>query len=200
MLEYAYIPVFEQICTSYSFFVGSPQRVARVDPPAGVSQVGDAIRDQQHGELRELDKVLLNSEPFAAGWQNMFSQIRYNSTVPGDIRELMISMDILRVAALEGAAYEWRLHEDVGRKEGLTTEQLLLIRDPTFSPFGREETPFNETQLAAIALTDASTRNAHIPEPIFQEFKKHMRDDRQIVEAVLTVAGYNMVALSEIWK
>ncbi|QRV83117.1 carboxymuconolactone decarboxylase [Ceratobasidium sp. AG-Ba] len=165
-------------------------RVARVDPPLGVSDVVDGIRSQQHGELRELDKVLLNSEPFALGWQNMFSQIRYNSTVPGDIRELMI----LRVAALEGAAYEWRLHEGVGRQEGLTTEQLLLIRDSTFSPLGRGPTPFTDPQLAAIAFTDASTRNAHIPESIFQEFKKHMKDDRQIVEAVLTVAGYNMVA------
>ncbi|KAG8739965.1 hypothetical protein FRC12_016151 [Ceratobasidium sp. 428] len=65
------------------------QRVAHVNPPVGVSQVVDSIRDQQHGELCELDKVLLNSEPFAAGWQSMFSQIRYNNTVPGDIRELM---------------------------------------------------------------------------------------------------------------
>jgi 4-carboxymuconolactone decarboxylase len=143
-----------------------------------------------------------------AGWQSLFSQIRYNSTVPGDIRELMVSTpqssaepqktqiasQILRVAALEGAAYEWRLHEDVGRKEGLTTEQLLLIRDSTFSPLGRAPTPFNAAQLAAIAFTDASTRNAHIPEPIFQEFKKQMKDDRQVVEAALTVAGYNMVA------
>jgi hypothetical protein len=29
----------------------------------GASQVVDDIRNQQHGELRELDKVLLNSEP-----------------------------------------------------------------------------------------------------------------------------------------
>lgn len=165
-------------------------RVAIVAPPVGVSKVADEVRRQQHGELRALDTVLLNSEPFAQGWQAMFSQIRYNSTVPGDIRELMI----LRVAALEGAAYEWRLHEAVGRQEGLTTEQLLLIRDSTFSPFGRKPTSFTEAQLAAIAFTDASTRNAHIPEPVFQEFKRHMQTDRQLVEATLTVAGYNMVA------
>ncbi|KAB5588185.1 Carboxymuconolactone decarboxylase [Ceratobasidium theobromae] len=165
-------------------------RVTIVAPPVGVSEVADEVRRQQHGELRELDKVLLNSEPFTQGWQAMFSQIRYNSTVPGDIREIMI----LRVAALEGAAYEWRLHEDIGRKEGLTTEQLLLIRDSTFSPHGRKPSPFTEAQLAAIAFTDASTRNAHIPDSIFREFKKHMKTDRQVVEATLTVAGYNMVA------
>ncbi|KAG8724860.1 hypothetical protein FRC09_013028 [Ceratobasidium sp. 395] len=109
----------------------------------------------------------------------MFSQTRYNNTVPGDIRELMAG--ILRVAALEGAAYEWRLHEDVGRKEELSTKQLLLLRDSTFSPSVREPTPFNDAQLAAIAFTDACTRNAHIPEPIFQEFKKHTKEiDRSL--------------------
>jgi hypothetical protein len=38
-------------------------RVALVAPPEGVSNVADEVRRQQHGELRALDKVLLNSEP-----------------------------------------------------------------------------------------------------------------------------------------
>ena len=50
----------------------------------------------QRGRISELYRVLLNSGPLAAGWEAMLTAVRNKSSVPADLRELMI----LRVAVV----------------------------------------------------------------------------------------------------
>ncbi|KAF8594806.1 carboxymuconolactone decarboxylase [Ceratobasidium sp. AG-I] len=168
------------------------QRIPSVNPAPGTNALADSIRAQQNGTLRALDMALLNSPGFTVGWNAMFRQIRYNSTVPGDIREL----SILRISALQGAAYLWQQHEPVGRSEGLTSAQLKLIRDPAYSPYGSPSTPprFSAKQLAAIKFADASTRNSHVSDDVWAGLAKQLGSPQQLTELVLTVAGYNMVS------
>lgn len=106
------------------------------------------------------------------------------------------SMQILRIAALQGAAYEWQQHESVGRSEGLTSSQLKLIRDPAYSPYGSPTTSpvFSAKQIAALKFTDASTRNSHISDEVWAELAKQLNNPQQLTELALTVAGYNMVS------
>ncbi|KAB5588186.1 Ran GTPase-activating protein [Ceratobasidium theobromae] len=167
------------------------QRVPVVNPPPGTNELADSIRKQQNGTLRALDTALLNSPQFTIGWTALATQVRYNSTVPGDIRELLI----LRVAALQGAAYEWQLHEALGRSEGLTSDQLKLIRDPVFSPYGSSvPAAFNLKQIAALKFTDASTKNSHVSDEVWSTLAGQFTDTQQITELALTVAMYNMVS------
>ena len=106
------------------------------------------------------------------------------------------STQILRIAALQGAAYQWQQHESVGRSEGLTSAQLKLIRDPAYSPYGSLTVPpvFNAKQLAAIKFTDASTRNSHVSDDVWAGLAKQIGSPQQLTELALTVAGYNMVS------
>ena len=57
----------------------------------------------QRGRISELYRVLLNSGPLASGWEGMLTAVRNKSSVPADLRELMI----LRVAVLNRAQYEF---------------------------------------------------------------------------------------------
>ncbi|CAE6457261.1 unnamed protein product [Rhizoctonia solani] len=167
------------------------QRIPSVDPEPGTNALADSIRAQQNGSLRALDMALLNSPQFTIGWNSLFRQIRYNSTVPGDIRELAI----LRVGAIQGAAYEWQQHEPVGRAEGLTSQQLKLIRDPSFSPYGEMASSiFTLKQIAALKFTDASTRNSHVYDDTWSALAEQFPDPQQITELALTVAAYNFVS------
>jgi 4-carboxymuconolactone decarboxylase len=145
--------------------------------------VADLVRARRGGQLSALDRLLLHSPPVAEGWNALLGALR-SSTLPGDLRELVI----LRVAVLNDADFEWAAHEPIGRRSGLTGAQLELLRRP--DPAGDA---WSAVQSAVLAFTDASTRGVAVPDDVFAAVRDHL-DDRQVVELVATVAGYAMVS------
>jgi alkylhydroperoxidase family enzyme len=61
---------------------------------------------KERGRISLLYQVLLNSAPIAQGWEAMLTAVRNKSSVPADLRELMI----LRVAVLNKASFEFEAH------------------------------------------------------------------------------------------
>lgn len=114
-------------------------------------------------------------------------------------------MQILRVAAHNHAAFEWIHHEHVGRDAGLSTAQLTVIRNvsnpapPLSSP-----DPLTALQAAALAFTDASTKDIKVSDIVFNALSDELRsfmngiDDELVqdlaVEAAAVVSTYNMVS------
>jgi hypothetical protein len=123
------------------------------------------------------------------------------------------TLQILRVAAINHASYEWIHHEIVGHKEGLSTVQLCIIRD-TKTPLSslRLDTKFSPLDTAAIEFTDHSTRDIRVPMDVIQELKRQLKAfvasdnpstssedvdakaEDLYVEAAMVVATYNMVS------
>lgn len=110
---------------------------------------------------------------------------------------------ILRVAARNAAAYEWMHHEGVGRKEGLTTEQLVWLRDLSRkAPSAASPIPFNSLQAAAFAFADVSTRHTKVPSSVYEALRAELQKqlpsgvtvEQQLTEAAVTTATYNMVS------
>jgi alkylhydroperoxidase family enzyme len=153
----------------------------------------------------------------------LLGAVRRDGKLPGDLRELMVSKscpfvlasvvdwfvdyEILRVAAHNHAAFEWIHHEDVGRDAGLTTAQLIAVRDilkPAPSPSAPG--PLSSLQAAALAFTDASTKEVKVPDIVFDTLANELKSlsGKQdvveetvqdfLVEAVAVVATYNMVS------
>lgn len=176
-------------------------------PPAGSSRIADLIRQRRGARgLTPLDGALLHVPPVAEGWNLLLGAVRSKGKLPGDVREAMI----LRVAALNDAAFEWIQHEPVGRDGGLTTGQLRLIRDTTirFSGLTADQSPLTPLHSAALAFTDASTKEIKIPEDVFKQLKVSLSDltvddadeskeyqtEDLLAEAAAVVATYNMVS------
>lgn len=67
-------------------------RVPYSYPPAGSNPIADAIR-QRRGErgLTPLDGMLLNAAPIAEGWNKLLGGVRTGTSLPDDIREIMVS-------------------------------------------------------------------------------------------------------------
>ena len=121
------------------------------------------------------------------------------------------TIQILRVAAINHASYEWIHHETIGRKEGLSTGQLYVIRD-TKTPLPSLKTILTPLQIAAIIFADHSTRDVRVPMDVIQEFKRQLKIfvasgnpstsnedfdaevDDFFVETAMVVASYNMVS------
>jgi AhpD family alkylhydroperoxidase len=133
----------------------------------------------QRGNISLLYQVLLNSAPLAEGWEKMLTAVRNHSSVPADIREMVI----LRVAILNHAPFEFEAHAPIARKVGVTEAKLAALRETNpgdaFTPLER----------AVFALTDAMTRDVQIPDPLFEPLRAYF-DDRALVELVATVAAY----------
>ncbi len=127
--------------------------------------------------------MLLNSTPLAEGWEKLLTAIRNRSSVPPDLREIVI----LRVAVLNGAPFEFDAHVPHALKAGVSQARIDALRAPEIGA------PFNPLERAVLALTDEMTRDVHVRDEVFDPLRPHF-DAKTMVELVATVAAYNMVS------
>jgi AhpD family alkylhydroperoxidase len=141
------------------------------------------IKAERGGRLLDLYAVLLNSPPIAEGWLRLFTAIRQKSKLPGGVRELAI----LRVALLNGAAYEYRAHVPFALKEGVPQEKIDALEA------WRDSKLYAAEERAVLAYTDAMTRDVKVPDEVFAAVRAAF-EERETVELTATIAGYNLVS------
>ncbi|HET9622974.1 MAG TPA: carboxymuconolactone decarboxylase family protein [Kofleriaceae bacterium] len=155
---------------------------------AGPKELVDAIRARRAGgKLLNLDRMLLNSPPFARGWNTMFAAIRKELALPGKLREICI----MAIGTLNHADYEWAQHEKELLAAGGTPDQLAALRNVAAAI--KNTKLFDDTERAALALADEMTRNVRVSDATMKRIRKALPDD-QVVELIGTIAGYNMVS------
>ena len=84
---------------------------------------------QERGRISLLYQVLLNSAPIAQGWEAMLTAVRNQTSVPADLRELMI----LRVAVLNKASFEFEAHVPHALKAGVPQSKIDDVRQMVLS-------------------------------------------------------------------
>lgn len=136
------------------------------------------------GELIGIDRVLLRSSPLAAGWNELLGRVRADFSLKLQYRELIM----LRVAALNRADFEWGVHQPAYLQAGGTEDKCLALSGPD-----AESELFDEKERALIALADQSTQHVEVDAAVIEEAKS-LFGEAQTVEAVGTVAAYNMVS------
>jgi AhpD family alkylhydroperoxidase len=137
----------------------------------------------ERGSLLHLYQMLLHSPPVADGWLTFMTAVRHRSLLSGALRELVI----MRIAIVNGAAYEAEQHAPIALKEGLQAQQLDALADwPASDRFSMRER-------AVLALTDAMTREVHIDDARLAAVRLYL-SVRETLELVVTIASYNMVS------
>ena len=137
----------------------------------------------ERGRVSVLYQALLNSGPIASGWERMLTAVRNQTGVPADLRELMI----LRVAVLNGAAFEFDAHVPHAERAGVSAEKIAAVRATPLSAL------FSPLERLVLELTDAMTRDIVVPDALIERLRRHF-DPKGMVETVATVAAYNMVS------
>jgi len=137
----------------------------------------------ERGRISALYRALLNSAPLAEGWEKLLTAIRNRSSLPSDLREIVI----LRVAVLNRAPFEFEAHLPVARHAGVSEEKLAALELPEIGE------PFGVLERTVLALTDAMTRDVQVPDALFDPIAQHF-DGRAVTELVATIAAYNMVS------
>ena len=147
-----------------------------------LSELMARIRGGRGGRLLNLYKLLLHSPALASTWLEHVGAVRWQTQLDGQTRELVI----IRIGLLNRVEYVVRAHVPAyALQEGLTLEQCDALAEwqdsPLFSPLHR----------AALAYTDAMTRDVDVPDEVFTELRGHFTE-RQIVELTVLIGTYNM--------
>lgn len=141
------------------------------------------IKAEREGKLLNLYKMLLHSPPVAEGWLAFLTAVRQKTDMPGRCRELAI----LRIAALNGASYEFDAHVPFALREGLGRDSIEALRA------GLVPEELGDADRAVIAYTDAMTRDIRVPDTVFARLRAHFAE-RHVVELTVTVGAYNCVS------
>lgn len=138
---------------------------------------------KERGRISLLYQVLLNSAPIAKGWEAMLTAVRNQTSVPADLRELMI----LRVAVLNKASFEFEAHIPHALKAGVSQEKIEALRALDLS------SQFTDEEKMLLKMTDHMTRDIEVPADLMAQITSHYSPEK-VVELVATVAAYNMVS------
>ena len=161
--------------------------MARIPYPdlarADIAPLAERIKAERGGRMLNLYHLLLQSPPVADGWRALLTAVRQQCSLPGRYRELAI----LQVAVLNRADYEFDAHVPFAIKEGVTREQLDVLRRGG-SPEG-----LTDADRAVIEYTTVMTREVNVPDALFASVKRHF-SDREMVELSVTIGAYNLVS------
>lgn len=136
------------------------------------------------GELIDIDRVLLKSVPLATGWNALMGRVRANFS----LELIYLELIMLRVAVLNGAEFEWGVHYPVYLQAGGSEEKAQALKNGV-----PERSLFNEYEWTLITLSDQSTKNVNVDITVIESLK-NLFGETKTVEAVATVAAYNMVS------
>ncbi len=155
------------------------------------AELVDAIAQRRGGQLLNLDRVLLWSEPIARGWNVYMKNLRQDLSTSPKLRELAICT----VALLTGAHYEYHHHAPEFRKAGGTAAELQALQHAVNR---QPEQTVTEAGLGlrerlVIQWAAQMTRQIKVNDTLFAQLQQHF-DTTEIVEITTTIASYNMVA------
>jgi len=144
----------------------------------------ETFRAGRRGRLINIYRMLLHSPALAESWFNHSNAVRWKTTLPGRLREIVI----VRMGYLAQCEYVLRQHvPSLALADGLAREECDALADWRSSAF------FDARERAALAYTDAMTRDIAVPDAGFAPLKEHF-NERQIVELTVLIGTYNMNA------
>jgi alkylhydroperoxidase family enzyme len=146
------------------------------------------IEGRRVGGLLNLDRMLLNSPPFARGWNGHLGAVRSELALDGKLRELAIC----GVGILNGAEYEFEQHAPELRRAGGTAAQVHALRQ--FEVAIEDVSVFDAVERAVMRLTLEMTRYIKVSDETFASVRSALNDERHVVELVGVIATYNMVS------
>ena len=159
------------------------------------SELVDAIKARRGGELINLDKALLWSEPLARGWNVYLKAVRTELGASRQLRELAICT----VALLTGAAYEYHHHAPDYLAAGGTQAHLDALQT-AIQQYFEEKLPnvsaipsYSAIENAVLQYAAQMTIHVKVSDAAFAQMQVHFTTT-DLVEITAAIASYNMVA------
>ena len=154
------------------------------------AELVNAILARRGGQLINLDKALLWSEPLARGWNTYLKAVRTELPTSPRLRELAICT----VALLTGALYEYHHHAPDFLAAGGTQAELDALDRVVAGDARQASDPaLGEVEQLVVRYAAQMTQDVTVDDALFDALRRHF-DTTQLVELTSAIATYNMVA------
>jgi alkylhydroperoxidase family enzyme len=148
-----------------------------------------AILARRGGELLNLDRALLWSEPLARGWNSYLGAVRTGLGASRKLREL----GICTVALITGAHYEYHHHAPDFLAAGGTQEQLDALQAFVRKGVDGEPQGLDADDALVARYAAQMTRSVKVEDALFAKMQERFATS-ELVEITAAIATYNMVA------
>lgn len=130
-------------------------------------------------------QVLLNHPQLARALNDLLATMLWHGTLDARLRELLI----MRIGWLTECDYEWTQHWRVASRLGVTTDDLLAVRD------WQRYDGFGPTERAVLAATDDVVRDGAISAESWAACERELCSDKTVlIELVTAIGAWRMVA------
>ena len=157
-------------------------RLPLVDPDATSGDLRAAF-DRMPIKLN-IFRTLAHADTCAMPVMRLGNAILHRQLLGEKFRELLI----LQVADIEGGAYEWRQHVPIAQGCGVASAQIAAIAARDY-----ESDAFSAAERALLAFGASVVAEVRVDAAVFHQAQQHFAD-REIVEIILTVGFYMMMA------
>jgi 4-carboxymuconolactone decarboxylase len=118
-------------------------------------------------------------------WLPFATYVLRDNTVPPREREILI----LRIGWLCQSEYEWAQHVRIGKRAGLTDDEIRGISE------GAESVRLNAADRLLVRATDELHQDACVSDATWQALSE-IYNQSQMVDLVFTVGQYNLVSMA----
>jgi AhpD family alkylhydroperoxidase len=108
----------------------------------------------------------------------------------GELPRADTELVILRVAHNTGCDYEWRHHERIGRRAGLSADQIERVRQ------GGEAPGWSPRQQAILRAVDELHADRALSDPVWEQLRAGGLSDEDLIELCMLAGHYEMLAMT----
>jgi 4-carboxymuconolactone decarboxylase len=142
-------------------------------------------RLQIDGRVFNIFRTLAAHPKLLKRWLVFGNHILYKSTLPPRERELLI----LRTGWLCRAEYEWGQHVAIGKRAGLSSDEINRIKE------GPDAPGWSARDAALLRAVDELRSQAFISDQVWKALAASF-DTQQLLDLIFTVGQYNLVSMA----
>ena len=141
-----------------------------------------AEKNRIEGKVPNIFSTLVNHPKLARSWLRFAGYILGRQTLPVRDRELAI----LRIGWLNQAPYEWEQHVIVGRRSGISAEEIERIKQGPGAGWDPHDA-------AILQACDDLYENSVVADGTWQRLAQRY-NTQQMMDLVFTIGQYNLVS------
>ncbi len=168
-----------------------PPRISPLPGPAWTEAARDVFAMLGGSEAREkgpnnnVIQTLATHPALAKAFLTFNIHLLLHSSLPPRLRELVI----LRTLWTNRCEYDWRHHQLLGARVGLTPDDIAAVQE------GPEATPWTDLERSALCAADQLGDGGEIDDATWQALAGAL-DERQLMDLLFTVGAYTMISWS----
>ncbi len=148
-------------------------------------QISPELNEQLEGRALNIFRTLAHHPKLIKAWLPFGTYLLSDSTLPARDREIAI----LRVGWLCQSGYEWGQHVVIGKKAGLSDEDVDRITE------GADAEGWSAAESALLQATDELHNDSFVSDASWAALGKHY-STQQLMDFVFTVGQYHMVSMA----